>query len=435
MILIKNGAMVDPANHRNGKFDVLIDRGKIVKVGRALKAPRAQVIDAARYVVAPGFIDMHVHLREPGREDAETVQTGTEAAAAGGFTAVMAMPNTTPVNDNATVTRFILDRARESGVVSVFPCGAITAGSRGEVLAEIGEMVRAGAVAISDDGRCVMNAQVMRRAMEYSKLFDIPVVDHCEDHNLAAGGVMNEGYHSTILGLRGMSSAAEEVPVARNVVLSKLTGARVHIAHISTRGAVQLVREAKQQGLPVTAEVTPHHFTLTEEAVSGYDTHTKMNPPLRAAVDVDAVLEGLADGTIDCIASDHAPHTIEDKMLEYDRAPFGVVGLESAVSLALDRLVHAGRITLTRLVELMSVAPARILKREGKGALTPGYDADITILDPNRKVKIDANRFRSKSRNTPFHGWELRGAPVMTLVQGKVVWTAGDAPSTSAGKK
>ncbi|MBI1745230.1 MAG: dihydroorotase [Acidobacteria bacterium] len=424
MILIKNGTVVDPANQIHGKFDVLIDNGKIIRVGRALKAPRASVINAAQQIVAPGFIDMHVHLREPGREDVETVQSGTAAAAAGGFTAVMAMPNTQPVNDDATVTRFILDRARESGVVTVLPCGAITAGSQGEVLSEIGEMVKAGAVAISDDGRPVMNAQVMRRALEYSKIFDIPVVDHCEDQALAAAGVMNEGYHSTRLGLRGMSSAAEEVPVARDVILAKVTGARVHIAHVSTRGAIQSIREAKRNGISITAEATPHHFTLTDEAVSHYDTHTKMNPPLRSADDVAAVIEGLADGTIDCIASDHAPHTLEDKMLEYDQAPFGIIGLETAVSLALDRLVRSGCLSIVRLVELMSLAPARLLKLPSKGALSPGYDADITILDVRRTVKVDVRRFRSKGRNTPFNGWELRGAPVMTIVQGKVVWAA-----------
>ena len=427
MILIRNGTVVDPANGRHGRFDVLLDGGKVAEVAPSIQAPAAEVIEAAGRVVAPGFIDMHVHLREPGREEAETIETGTRAAAAGGFTAVMAMPNTTPVNDNGAVTRFILDRAREAAAVTVYPCGAITAGSRGEVLAEIGEMLAAGAVAISDDGRPVMNAQVMRRALEYSKLFDIPVVDHCQDLNLSAGGVMNEGYQSTVLGLRGLSAAAEEVMVSRNVILARLTGARVHIAHLSTRGAVEWVRLAKRQGLPVTAEATPHHFTLTDAAVAGYDTHAKMNPPLRTPEDVEALIEGLADGTIDCIATDHAPHTAEDKMLEFDQAPFGVIGLETAVSLALDRLVHQGRVSLPRLVELMSAAPARILKLRGKGALTPGYDADVTVLDPERVVTVDAARSKSKSHNTPFHGWTLRGAPVMTLVAGRVAWAREDA--------
>lgn len=421
-LLIVGGTLVDPANGISSKLDILIEDGKIARVGRGLRS-KGKKIDARGLIVAPGFIDMHVHLREPGREDAETIESGAAAAAAGGFTSIVCMPNTEPINDSAAVTRFIIDRARQSASVNVYPCGAISRGAKGEALAEIGDMVRAGAVAISDDGRPVMSAQLMRRAMEYSKIFDLTVIDHCEDQGLSAGGSMHEGFYSTMLGLRGMAAAAEELHVARDALLAAMTGARVHIAHISTALSVEIVRQAKKRGVKITAEATPHHFTLNDSAAQGYDPNTKVNPPLRPEPDRLAIIAGLADGTIDAIASDHAPHTVEDKMLEFESAPFGIVGLETAVSLALDRLVRPGHIGIERLVELMSVNPARIL-RLNKGHLSPGSDADITILDLKREVTVDPNRFRSRSRNTPFAGWKLKGAPVMTIVGGRVVWQA-----------
>jgi dihydroorotase len=334
------------------------------------------------------------------------------------------MANTNPVNDNRTVTRFIIERAAQVGIVNVFPIGAITHGLKGETLAEIGEMHEAGIVAISDDGQPVMNSQIMRRALEYAKQLGIPVVDHCEDKNLSAGGAMNEGHWSTLLGLKGISRTAEEVHVARDILLADLTGGHVHIAHVSTAGSVQLVRQAKRQGVNVTCEATPHHFALTDEAVCGYDTNTKMNPPLRAEKDVEAVLEGLADGTIDVIATDHAPHHADDKALEFDKAPFGVIGLETAVSLALDRLANRNIVSISRLVELLSASPARIMNI-ARGALKPGSVADVTILDLNQMIKVDSKSFRSKSRNTPFDGWQLKGAVKYTLVAGRIVYDAG----------
>ncbi len=421
-LLIAGGTLVDPASGINSKLDILIEDGKIVRVGRGLRS-KGKKIDARGLVVAPGFIDMHVHLREPGREDAETIESGAAAAAAGGFTSIVCMPNTEPANDSAAVTRFIIDRARESAPVNVYPCGAISRGAKGEALAEIGDMVRAGAVAISDDGSPVMSAQLMRRAMEYSKIFDIPVIDHCEDQGLSAGGSMHEGFYSTALGLRGIAAAAEELHVARDALLAAMTGARVHVAHISTALSVEIVRQAKKGGVKITAEATPHHFTLNDSAVQGYNTNTKINPPLRPEPDRLAIIAGLADGTIDAVASDHAPHTVEDKMLEFDFAPFGIIGLETAVGLALDRLVRPGYIGIERLVELMSANPARIL-RLNKGRLSPGSDADVTILDLKREVTVDPSKFKSKSRNTPFGGWKLKGAPVMTIVGGRVVWQA-----------
>lgn len=423
-LLIKNGTVVDPENKLHDKLDLLVENGEIAKVAKNIKAPEAKEIDAAGLIVAPGFIDMHVHLREPGREDTETIESGSWAAAAGGFTSVVCMPNTSPVNDNAAVTKFILDRAREKAVVNVFAAGAITRGSEGESLAEIGEMVAAGVLAITDDGKPVMNAQVMRRAMEYCRIFEIPIIDHCEDKFLSAKGAMNEGYHSTVLGLRGISNTAEEVHVARDIILAELTGVNVHIAHLSTKGSVALVGEAKNRGIGITAEATPHHFALTDAAVRGYDTNTKMNPPLRSEEDSNAIIQGLADGTIDAIASDHAPHSVEEKMLEYDKAPFGIVGLETAVHLAIDKLVNSGHIKIEHLVKLMSTNPARIIKLNKKGSLSIGSDADITILDLGKKITVDVSTFHSKSRNSPFHGWNLSGAAVMTIVKGKVVWRA-----------
>jgi dihydroorotase len=369
-------------------------------------------------IVAPGFIDLHVHLREPGEEYKETIASGAAAAVAGGFTSICVMPNTKPVNDNASVTRFIIDKAREAGLARVYPIGAITRGSKGEELAEMAEMKGAGAVAVSDDGSPVMNSQVMRHAMEYARDHELVVVDHCQDLHLAAGGVMHEGRYSTLLGLRGMNSAAEESHVARDIMLAELTGARVHIAHISTAGAVELVRRAKDKGLAVTCEVTPHHLALTDAAVVGFDTNTKMSPPLRSEEDRAALIEGVQDGTIDAIATDHAPHHSDEKMLEYDRAPSGVIGLETALGVALTVLHHSAGVPISRIVEMLTIGPARAFSLSG-GTLGVGATADITIIEPCREWTVDPRSFKSKSRNTPFGGWKLRGRVVETLIAGR----------------
>ena len=419
-LLLRGGRVVDPSQDLDRRADVLIEDGRVAGVGSLPARRSAETIDVAGCVVTPGFVDMHVHLREPGREDKETILTGSRAAAAGGFTSIVCMPNTTPVNDNAAITRFILERAAEAGLVNVFPTGAITVGSQGEQLAEIGEMRSAGIVAITDDGRPVQNSQVMRRAMEYARIFDIPVMDHCEDLFLAAGGCMNEGKASTRLGLWGMSRAAEELHVVRDIILSRITGTRVHILHISTRESLDQVRAAKSQGIRVTCEVLPHHFTLTDEDIENFDTDFKMMPPLRERADVEAMLEGLADGSIDCLATDHAPHTRLDKEEPFEEAASGVVGMETAIPLCWEHLVRAGVVPVSRLVELFSLNPSRILKL-GKGTLAEGADADVTVIDPDRRQVVDPSGFRSKGRNCPFRGWELRGAPVLTVVGGRVV--------------
>ncbi len=413
---------MDPAQKLDKVVDLGIEDGRVAEIAPRIRKKGRKEIDARGLIVAPGFIDMHVHLREPGREDSETIETGTNAAARGGFTGVACMPNTQPVNDSEAVTSFILERAREVSKIAVYPVGAITKGSQGETLAEIGEMYRAGIVAISDDGRPVQNSQIMRRAMEYSRLFDLPVIDHCDDKDLAAGGCMNEGYYSTLLGLRGINPAAEELHVIRDTVLARQTNARIHIAHISTRHSLAAVARAKHENIPVTCEVTPHHLLLTDAEVTSYDTNTKMNPPLRTQEDVNALVKALASGSIDAIATDHAPHNANDKMLEFDRAPFGVVGLETAVSLIMDRFVRIGIIGVDRLIRLFSVNPAKILKLE-RGNLAKGAWADITLLDPELHFQVRSEDFLSRSRNTPFEGWQLRGGPAGTIVKGKVVWS------------
>lgn len=422
-VIIKGGRVIDPSREIDGTADLLIEDGVIGRVGDGIEAGGCEVFDASGLVVAPGFIDLHVHLREPGEEYKETIASGAQAAVAGGFTSVCAMPNTKPVNDNASVTRFIIDKAREANFARVFPVGAITRESRGEELAEMGEMKEAGAIAVSDDGRPVMDGQVMRHALEYARDHGLVVVDHCQDLHLSAGGVMNEGAYSTLLGLKGMSATAEESHVARDIMLAKLTGARVHIAHISTEGAVRLVREARGQGVRVTCEVTPHHFALTDESVTGFDTNTKMNPPLRSSADREALIEAMRDGTIDAIATDHAPHHLDEKMLEYDRAPFGVVGLETALGVALTALYHSGRIGLRRVVEMLTAAPARAFSLPF-GTLAPGSPADVTVFDPDREWTVEPRRFKSRSRNTPFNGWTLRGAVAATWVGGRKVFQA-----------
>jgi dihydroorotase len=420
-LLLRGGRVIDPANNLDAVQDVLIAERKIERIGRSLEAPAgAEIVDASGKIVCPGFIDIHVHLREPGYEYKETVATGTRAAAAGGFTAVCCMANTNPVNDNGAVTDYILAKAKVEGVVRVYPIGAVTRGLRGEELAELAELAESGCVAFSDDGRCVMNAGLYRRAMEYTLPFGAPLISHAEDASLSRGASMNEGVVSTETGLPGQPAAAEDVMVARDILLAELTGARVHIAHVSTAGAVRLIRDAKARGLQVSAEVTPHHLVLTEDAVRTWDPNTKMAPPLRTKRDVEALLEALADGTIDCIATDHAPHALSEKEGEFDRAAFGIVGLETAVAVLLDRLVRPGLLPLSTLIARLSRDPARLLNLPG-GKLAAGAPADVTILDPDAETVVDPLRFRSRSRNTPFGGWSLRGAPWMTLVGGSVV--------------
>lgn len=424
-ILIKGGHVIDPGRV-NGVSDVLIDQGRIAAVGPNLAAPAgAATIQADGLLVLPGFVDLHVHFREPGFEYKETIQTGSAAAVAGGFTTVCCMPNTNPVNDNQAVTEFILERARIAGLANVLPVGAITKGSEGKELAEIGDLRRSGCVAISDDGRPVMNSLVMRRAMEYATAFDLTVVDHCEDLHLAEGGCMNEGLVSTELGLPGIPAAAEDVMVARNLSLSELTGARLHLAHISTAGSVRMVREAKARGIHVTAEACPHHFTLTEEVVRGYDTHAKMNPPLRTWKDVQAIKEGLRDGTIDVIATDHAPHATQEKQQDFTEAPFGIVGLETAFSLTLG-LVEEGVLSLEQAVAKLTAAPARAFGLD-KGTLGVGADADVVLVDPNEQWEVDPGQFKSKSRNTPFAGWKVKGRVRTTIVGGRIVFESNGA--------
>ena len=421
-ILIKGGKVVDPGRFV-GVGDVLIDQGKVSAVGPNLQAPAGStMIEAKDRLVLPGFVDLHVHFREPGFEYKETIQSGSAAAVAGGFTTVCCMPNTNPVNDNQAVTEFILERARLAGLANVWPVGAITKGSEGKELAEIGDLRRSGCVAISDDGRPVMNSLVMRRAMEYALAFDLTVVDHCEDLHLAEGGCMNEGLVSTELGMPGIPSAAEDVMVARNLSLSELTGARLHLAHISTAGSVRMVREAKARGIKVTAEACPHHFTLTEEVVRGYNTHAKMNPPLRTWDDVRAIKEGLRNGTIDVIATDHAPHATQEKQQDFTEAPFGIVGLETALSLTLG-LVEEGVLSLEQAVEKLTSAPAAAFGLK-KGTLAVGADADVTIVDQQAQWVVDPGKFRSKSRNTPFVGWKVKGRVLTTIVGGRVVFQA-----------
>jgi dihydroorotase len=421
-LLIRGGRVIDPANSVDAVQDLLVEDGTIARVGAALAAPQgATVLDAAGMWVCPGFIDMHVHLREPGQEYKETVASGTRAAAAGGFTAVCCMANTQPVNDTRAVTDYILAKARSEGVVRVYPIGAVTRGLEGKELAELAELAEAGCVAYSDDGRCVMNAELYRRAMEYTLPFGAPVISHAEDHTLSKGGCMNEGVVSTELGMRGIPAAAEDVMVARDILLAELTGAHVHIAHLSTAGAVRLVRDAKARGVRVTAEVTPHHLLLTEDAVRAWDPNAKMAPPLRSKRDVEALVEALADGTIDCVATDHAPHAVSEKEGEFEHAANGIVGLETAVSLLLDRLVKPGVLPITTLVSRLSRDPARLLGLAG-GGLGVGAPADVTVIDPDAVVTIDPARFASRSRNTPFAGWTATGAPVATLVGGAIVW-------------
>ena len=430
--LLKGGRVVDPANGRDGMFDVLVDGARIARVGRDLPVDRDTVIVdiPSGLVVCPGLIDMHVHLREPGQEHKETIATGTAAAVAGGFTAVACMPNTSPVNDNAGVTEYILNKAADADLARVYPIGAVSRGQKGEQLADIAELKQAGCVAITDDGHPVATAMLMRRALEYARMFDMPIIEHCEEQTLKGDGVAHEGFHASALGLRGIPGQAESIMALRDISLAELTGGAVHIAHMSARQTLDAVRWGKSRGARVTCEVTPHHFVLTDErlrAPEPYDTNVKMNPPLRETADRDAMLAGLADGSTDAIATDHAPHHYDEKRVEFDRAPFGIIGLETAVSLCLDRLVHAGVVTLARLIELLSSGPARILHVPG-GSLADGGPADITILAPDLDVTISAAHMRSKSKNTPFDGWTLRGGVAATIVGGRVVFVNERTP-------
>ena len=419
--LFKGGRIVDPARGVDGAFDLLVDDGIVAKVDKDLPADGARVVRVpAGCVICPGFIDMHVHLREPGQEHKETVASGVASAVAGGFVGIACMPNTDPVNDHPGVTEVILRRAAEAKLARVYPIGAVSLGSKGERLAEIGELQGAGCVAVSDDGHPVADALMMRRALEYASMFEMPVINHCEDPSLKGDGVAHEGPRASALGLRGIPGAAEAVMVERDVTLSELTGAAVHVAHMSVRGALRAVRSGKERGVRVTCEVTPHHFTLTDEQLD-YDTNFKMNPPLRAGADRDAMLAGLADGSIDAIATDHAPHHADEKAVEFDQAPFGIVGLETAVPLTLDRLVHTGLLSLRRAVELLAPNPARVLGVAG-GTLEPGGPAHVTVIAPDVATEVTASTFRSKGRNTPFDGWTLRGAVAATLVGGRTVY-------------
>ncbi|GAC1701993.1 MAG: dihydroorotase [Candidatus Acidiferrum sp.] len=425
MLLIKNGRVLDPASKTDAAKDILLKAGKILEIAAPGKiAPTEQgkdieIFDATGLIIAPGFIDIHAHLREPGQESSETIETGTRAAAQGGFTAICCMPNTKPVNDNASVTRFIGERAKAAGGVRVWPIGAASVGSKGENLAEIAAMKDAGIVAVSDDGRPIATSKLARQVMEYCRSLDLPVIEHAEDISLAAGAVMREGITSTRLGLRGMPAAAESVCVARDVQIAELTGARLHIAHLSTRGSLEQVRWAKQRGLPVTCEVTPHHFTLIDEDVQ-YDSRYKMNPPLACREDREALIAALADGTIDAIATDHAPHEPALKDVEFDRAPFGILGFETGLALALEQLVHTGRISLARMIELFTSGPARVIGKERRVGV--GQPADLTILSSDYQWTYQVKDSASKSRNSPFDGRTFRGAPMATIVDGRLVW-------------
>jgi dihydroorotase len=447
-LLLTGGRVIDPASRLDQIADILITNGKIAAIGpNAAEQALADIgrMDVAGLIVCPGLIDLHVHLREPGQSAKETIATGTAAAARGGFSSIVCMPNTSPTIDNSGTVALIHERAREQGVVNVFVAGAITKNIAGEELAPIGSLKRAGVVAITDDGHCVQNNEMMRRALEYAKMFDLPVMDHCQDYSLVTDGVMHEGYWSTVLGLRGWPAAGEDLIVARNILLAEMTGARVHCQHISTAGSVQLLREAKRRGLAVSGEACPHHFTLTDVAIAGserfwstdgqnifggdadrpawpaYDTNFKMNPPLRSARDREAVLEGIVDGTLEILCSDHAPHCDYEKAVEFDSAPFGITGLETELALSLMQLVHSRRIGLSDLITRFTVAPARLLGLN-KGTLSVGADADVTVFDSELEWVFDKTAGASKSGNSPFDGWRLKGKVVATIVGGRKVW-------------
>jgi len=422
-LLIKNGRVIDPASGTDETLDILIDKKKIAEIKTSINSPDAKVIDASRLVVAPGFIDMHVHLREPGQEYKETIRSGSLAAAKGGFTSIACMPNTEPINDRQEITTYIVAQAAREAVVNVFPIAAVTLGQKGNDLTEMSDLIKAGAVAFSDDGRSVASGQLMRRALEYVKQFDGLIIDHCEDPSLSAQGVAHEGTYSYRLGLKGIPAAAEETMVARDIILAEKVNARVHLAHMSTAGSVDLIRTAKNRKLKITSEVTPHHLVLDDSYLENYDPNLKVNPPIRGKKDVSALVKAIKDGIIEVFATDHAPHSVDDKTVEFDFAPFGIIGLETAVSLILDKLVKKEHISIHRAIEMFATNPANILQLNQKGKIAPGMDADLTILNLQKTVTVAANKFKSKSKNSPFNGWKLTGAPVFTIVGGKVVFS------------
>ena len=426
-LLIRNGRVVDPSSGTDKRLDVLIEKGKITQIKPKISVSGAKLIDASGLIVAPGFIDMHVHLREPGQEDKETIATGALAAARGGFTSIACMPNTDPVNDNRGVTEYILSEAKKNAAVNVFPIASITKGEKGEELTDMADLIDAGAIAFSDDGMPVQSSQVMRRTLEYSKILNTVIIDHCEDKYLSADGVMHEGYYSYLFGLRGIPSSSEETMVSRDIILANRADAAIHIAHLSVKGAVELVKEAKRKKVKVTAEVTPHHLFLTDSLIESYDTQLKVNPPLRSKEDTLALKQAVKNGTIDVFATDHAPHTVDEKDVEFDKAPFGINGLETAVPLLLDKLVNKNIISLSRFIEMISTNPALILKLENKGRISVGADADLTILNLEKEIVVDVDSFKSKSRNNPFQRWELRGGPEMTIVGGKIVYSSSSS--------
>lgn len=422
-LLIRNGQVIDPASKMNDRVDISIERGIIKKIAKGLKPEKSiQVIDAEGLIVAPGFIDMHVHLREPGYENKETIETGSKAAVRGGFTSIVCMPNTSPVNDNRSVTEYIIARSKEVGLLNIFPVAAITKNIQGEQITEMADLVEGGAVGFSDDGNCVMSADVIRKALEYSKMCKVPIIEHPEDHLISADGLVNEGFISYKYGLRGILNASEEVIVARDIILQERIKSQLHLTHISTAGSVDLIRNAKKKRIKVTADATPHHLLLNEEAITSYDTVYKVKPPLRTEKDNEALVSGLQDGTIDCIASDHAPHTRDEKDREFELAPFGMVGMESSFSVIFDKLVKTKIIDMVRLVELFSTNPARILHLEDRGRLKSGNPADITIFNPSRSFTINPESFHSMANNCPFRGWKGKGVIEYTIVNGRVVY-------------
>lgn len=422
-ILIKNGRIIDPDSGTDETLDILIDKGKIVAIKPKILTEGQRIIDASRLVVTPGFIDMHTHLREPGEEDKETIRSGSLAAAKGGFTSIACMPNTVPVNDNRGATEYIISEAKKRAVVNIFPIAAVSKDQKGEELTDMADLVDAGAVAFSDDGFPVKTSHLMRRALEYSKLLNTIIIDHCEDRSLTQDGVMHEGYYSYLFGLKGIPASSEEIMVVRDLILAEKADARIHIAHLSVKGAIDYIREAKKKKVKVTTEVTPHHLFLTDSALESYDVNLKVNPPLRSKDDVETLVKAVRDGIVDVFVTDHAPHTLDDKNVEFDDAPFGINGLETAVSLILDKLVNKNIIPIRKFVEMISTTPALILGLKNKGKIKVGADADLTILNLRKEIVVDIEKFKSKSRNNPFHGWKLRGAPVMTIVRGKIVYS------------
>lgn len=422
-LLIKNGRVIDPASGTDETLDILIDKRKIAVIKPKIEIEAKKIIDASRLVVAPGFIDMHTHLRDPGQENKETIHSGSLAAAKGGFTSIACMPNTLPVNDNRGVTEYIISEAKKSAVVNIFPIAAVSKDQKGKELTDMADLVDAGAVAFSDDGLPVKQSHIMRRALEYSKLLNTLIIDHCEDKSLTQDGVMHEGYYSYLFGLSGMPASSEEIIVARDLILAEKADARIHIAHLSVKGAIDYIREAKKKKVKVTTEVTPHHLLLTDSSLESYDTNLKVNPPLRSKDDVEALVKAIKDGIIDVIVTDHAPHTLDEKNVELDNAPFGINGLETAVSLILDKLVYKNIIPLQKFIEMISTTPAIILGLENKGKIKVGVEADLTILNLHKETVVDIEKFKSKSQNNPFHGWKLIGAPVMTIVGGKIVYS------------